>query len=134
VQDQRLSLVLGLDLDPVHGVGHHSVGMRVRIPAVVSDLGTMPDTPNVRLTAVSTEPTLISTVLFAGAGAWTVFCDSQNEHLCAPERQPNPRGGQKDLMLTRYGYELTLNCPRPTTVVCLLDAHRERLRDETART
>jgi len=32
-------------------------------------------------------------------------------------------------MLIRYGYELTLNCPRPTTMVCLLDAHRERLRD-----
>jgi hypothetical protein len=66
VQDRRLSLVLGLDLDAVHGVGHHSVGMRVRIPAVVSDLRAMPDTPNVRLTAVSMEPTLISTVLFAG--------------------------------------------------------------------
>ena len=38
-------LFWGLDLDPVHGVGHHSVGMRVRIPAVVSDLRAMPDTP-----------------------------------------------------------------------------------------
>jgi hypothetical protein len=64
--------------------------------------------PNVRLTAVSTEPTLISTVLFAGAGAWTLFCDSQNGRLFAPERQPNPRSGQRDLMLIRYGYELTL--------------------------
>src|ERR1700720_2883525 len=63
--------------------------------------------PNVQLTAVSTEPTLISTA----------------------EQQSNPRRGQKDLMLIRYGYELTLNCPRPTTMVCLLDAHRERLRD-----
>ena len=32
-------------------------------------------------------------------------------------------------MLIRYGYELTLNCQRPTTMVCLLDAHRERLQD-----
>jgi hypothetical protein len=29
-------------------------------------------------------------------------------------------------MLIRYGYELTFNCPQPTMVVCLLDAHRER--------
>jgi len=29
-------------------------------------------------------------------------------------------------MLIRYGYELTFNCPRPTLMVCLLDAHRER--------
>jgi len=29
-------------------------------------------------------------------------------------------------MLIRYGYELTFNCPQPTLMVCLLDAHRER--------
>jgi transglutaminase-like putative cysteine protease len=29
-------------------------------------------------------------------------------------------------MLIRYGYELTFNCPQPTMMVCLLDAHRER--------
>jgi hypothetical protein len=32
-------------------------------------------------------------------------------------------------MLIRCGYELTLNCQRPTMMVCLLDAHRERLQD-----
>ena len=32
-------------------------------------------------------------------------------------------------MLIRYGYELTLNCQPPTTMVWLLDAHRERLQD-----
>src|SRR5208282_4284832 len=30
------------------------------------------------------------------------------------------------LMLIRYGYELTFNCPQPTLIVCLLDAHRDR--------
>jgi hypothetical protein len=34
---------------------------------------------------------------------------------------------EDQLMLIRYGYELTLNCPQPTMVVCLLDAHREWL-------
>ena len=29
-------------------------------------------------------------------------------------------------MLIRYGYELMFNCPQPTMMVCLLDAHRER--------
>ena len=29
-------------------------------------------------------------------------------------------------MLIRYGYELKFNCPQPTMMVCLLDAHRER--------
>jgi transglutaminase-like putative cysteine protease len=29
-------------------------------------------------------------------------------------------------MLIRYGYELAFNCPQPTMMVCLLDAHRER--------
>jgi transglutaminase-like putative cysteine protease len=29
-------------------------------------------------------------------------------------------------MLIRYGYELTFNCPQPTMMVCLLDAHCER--------
>jgi transglutaminase-like putative cysteine protease len=29
-------------------------------------------------------------------------------------------------VLIRYGYELTFNCPQPTLMVCLLDAHRER--------
>ena len=29
-------------------------------------------------------------------------------------------------MLIRYGYELTFNCPQPTLMVCLLDAHRDR--------
>jgi transglutaminase-like putative cysteine protease len=28
-------------------------------------------------------------------------------------------------VLIRYGYELTFNCPQPTLMVCLLDAHRE---------
>ena len=29
-------------------------------------------------------------------------------------------------MLIRYGYELTFTCPQATTMICLLDAHRER--------
>lgn len=29
-------------------------------------------------------------------------------------------------MLIRYGYELGFECPQPTPMVCLLDAHRER--------
>jgi hypothetical protein len=97
----------------------------VRIPAVVSDLRTMPDTPKCSVDGClnGTNPDFDRFVCWAGV--WTVFCDSQNERLFAPERQPNPRRGQKDLMLIRYGYELTLNCPRPTTMVCLLDAHRE---------
>lgn len=33
---------------------------------------------------------------------------------------------QDQLMLIRYGYELTFKCPQPTMMVCLLDAHRER--------
>src|ERR1700730_178093 len=103
--------------------------MRVRIAAVVSDLRTMPDTPKCSVDGClnGTNPDFDGFVCCADA--WSVFCDSQNERLFAPERQPNPRRGQKDLMLIRYGYELTLNCPRPTTMVCLLDAHRERLRD-----
>jgi transglutaminase-like putative cysteine protease len=31
-----------------------------------------------------------------------------------------------EIVLIRYGYELTFNCPQPTLMVCLLDAHRER--------
>jgi hypothetical protein len=29
-------------------------------------------------------------------------------------------------MLIKFGYELTLNCPQPTMMVCLLNSHRER--------
>jgi len=29
-------------------------------------------------------------------------------------------------MLIRYGYELSFNCPQPTLMLCLLDAHPER--------
>jgi len=35
-------------------------------------------------------------------------------------------GKLDQLMLIRYGYELTFNCPQPTLIVCLLDAHRDR--------
>src|ERR1700730_2362302 len=35
-------------------------------------------------------------------------------------------GSRDRFMLIRYGYELTFNCPQPTMMVCLLDAHRER--------
>lgn len=45
------------------------MGMRVRIPTVVSDLRTIPDPPpNVRLTAVSTEPTLPVRAFYGGIG------------------------------------------------------------------
>jgi transglutaminase-like putative cysteine protease len=33
-------------------------------------------------------------------------------------------------MLIRYGYKLTFNCPQPTMMVCLLDAHRERSQEQ----
>ena len=36
-------------------------------------------------------------------------------------------------MLIRYGYELTFNCPQPTMMVCLLDAHRERSQEAPLR-
>src|SRR6202035_3293618 len=39
----KIESCFGLNLDPLQG--GHSVGMRLRIPAVVSDLRTMPDTP-----------------------------------------------------------------------------------------
>lgn len=32
-------------------------------------------------------------------------------------------------MLIRYGYEMTLSCPQPTALVCLLSVHEERAKD-----
>ena len=32
-------------------------------------------------------------------------------------------------MLIRYGYEITINCPQPTPLVCLLAVHEERKAD-----
>ena len=32
-------------------------------------------------------------------------------------------------MLIRYGYEITINCPQPTPLVCLLAVHEERAAD-----
>jgi hypothetical protein len=36
------------------------------------------------------------------------------------------QGNQDQRMLVTFGYELTFNCPQPTMIACLLDAHRER--------
>jgi transglutaminase-like putative cysteine protease len=33
------------------------------------------------------------------------------------------------MMLIRYGYEITLTCPQPTALVCLLSVHDDRLAD-----
>lgn len=35
-------------------------------------------------------------------------------------------------MLIRYGYDITLTCPQPTALVCLLSVHDERLADISA--
>ena len=32
-------------------------------------------------------------------------------------------------MLIRYGYEITMNCPQPTAMVCLLSVHDDRTAD-----
>lgn len=32
------------------------------------------------------------------------------------------------LMLIRYGYEITLNCAKPTAMVCLLSVHDDHAR------
>ena len=32
-------------------------------------------------------------------------------------------------MLIRYGYEITITCPQPTPLVCLLAVHEERKAD-----
>lgn len=32
-------------------------------------------------------------------------------------------------MFIRYGYEITLNCTRPTAMVCLLSVHEDRKAD-----
>src|SRR6187200_1350887 len=32
-------------------------------------------------------------------------------------------------MLIRYGYEITLTCPQPTALVCLLSVHEDRAAD-----
>jgi len=96
--------------------------MRLRIPAVVSDLRTMPDTPECSVDGClnGTNPD------FDGFVCWGRRMDRL---LWQPKRAPirsrataKSTQRKKDLMLIRYGYELTLNCPRPTTMVCLLDA------------
>jgi hypothetical protein len=33
---------------------------------------------------------------------------------------------ESEIMLIRYGYELTFNCAEPALMVCLLDAHRDQ--------
>ena len=35
-------------------------------------------------------------------------------------------------MLIRYGYEITINCPQPTAMVCLLSVSEDRKADAPA--
>ena len=63
------------------------------------------------------------------ANSASAFVDqalSQSRPYGGSGKRAFAQGNQNQRMLIRFGYELTFNCPRPTMIVCLLDAHRER--------
>jgi transglutaminase-like putative cysteine protease len=61
------------------------------------------------------------------ANSASAFVDQAlNPGLMEAGKRDFAQRSQEQLMLIKYGYELTFNCPQPTMVVCLLDAHRER--------
>jgi hypothetical protein len=55
------------------------------------------------------------------ANSGSAFVDQAlNPGLMEAGKRDFAQRSQEQIMLIKYGYELTLNCPQPTMVVCLL--------------